>query len=57
MKGVFELTEKEYNLSQKEVIWLIDDVSTTGTTLLECAKLLKKKYPFLQIYGVVVSGN
>ncbi|NJL96409.1 ComF family protein [Candidatus Gracilibacteria bacterium] len=57
LKGVFELAEKEYNLSQKEVIWLIDDVSTTGTTLLECAKLLKKKYPFLQIYGVVVSGN
>lgn len=44
-------------MSESEIIWLIDDLSTTGSTFNECARLIKKSYPHLKIYGVAVSGN
>jgi ComF family protein len=43
--------------SNIEVVWLVDDICTTGTTLSENAKQIKKAYPFLKIYGVTVAGN
>jgi ComF family protein len=57
LKNVFELINSDYNFSQVEILWLVDDITSTGTTLFECAKKIKKKYPFIKIYGVVVSGN
>lgn len=56
LTNTFELSSKP-NLANKEILWIIDDVSTTGTTLYQCAKVIKKEYPFLKIYGVVVAGN
>lgn len=44
-------------LSKAEILWLVDDITTTGTTLTECASTLKKHYPFLKIYGVAAAGN
>jgi ComF family protein len=43
------------NLSNKNIVWLIDDVSTTGTTLVKNAQTLKKLYPFIDIYGIVIA--
>jgi ComF family protein len=58
LKGIFKLkTPIIANFSNKEIIWIIDDVSTTGATLTECAKIIKKSYPYLKIYGIVVSSN
>jgi ComF family protein len=36
------------------IIFLVDDVATTGSTLLECAKVLKPLNPY-QIWGLVVA--
>lgn len=36
------------------VVWLIDDVATTGSTLAECAKVLKKAGS-RTVYGIVVA--
>jgi ComF family protein len=58
LKGAFTLSSKpSLNFSNKEIIWILDDVSTTGTTLVECAKIIKKIYPYLKIYGIVISSN
>jgi competence protein ComFC len=37
-------------------IWLIDDVTTTHTTLLECSETIKKDLPNLEVLGVTLSG-
>lgn len=41
LEGVFEVSENKSLLKNKSVL-LVDDVSTTGTTIFECAKILKK---------------
>lgn len=41
MKNVFSLAEGDYELKGKSVL-LIDDIFTTGTTVDECTKVLKK---------------
>jgi len=41
IKGIFEINNY-YNLKNKKIL-LVDDVITTGSTLNECAKLLKEK--------------
>jgi competence protein ComFC len=41
IKGIFSLKEDSPNLKRKNVL-LIDDIATTGATLQECAKVLKK---------------
>ena len=45
------------NISNFDNLWLVDDVTTTGSTLWESAKAIKSVYPFLKIYGVVVASN
>jgi ComF family protein len=58
LNKVFDLNSNvRINFTDIETVWLIDDISTTGSTLVECAKVLKKKYPFINIYGVVISSN
>jgi len=52
LKNAFSLKEK-INLKQKNII-LIDDVWTTGATLTECAKILRKLKP-KEIWGVVLA--
>ncbi len=39
------------------IIWLIDDISTTGSTLIEVANTIKKQLPNCTIYGIVLSGG
>ncbi|MBC7472041.1 MAG: ComF family protein [candidate division SR1 bacterium] len=58
LNNVFKINQDiKYNFSNIEIVWIVDDVSTTGTTLLECAKTIKKSFPYLKIYGIVISSN
>ena len=41
VSGAFELREKYKNTIHKKNIIIVDDVITTGSTILECAKVLK----------------
>jgi len=38
-------------------VWIVDDIVTTGTTLNEVAKVIKKQMPWARIYAVVLAGN
>jgi ComF family protein len=40
---------------QEIIIWLVDDVITTGATILECAKTLKKELPNSRIFGLAIA--
>lgn len=52
--GAFALDTKSISLLQGKSIWLIDDVSTTGTTLEECATILKNAGA-KSVFGIVVA--
>lgn len=41
IQGVFYLSEEKEKLIGKR-IWIVDDIATTGSTLFECAKVLKQ---------------
>ena len=41
IEGAFTLCKKSHNVSNKHVL-LIDDVITTGATIIECCDTLKK---------------
>lgn len=63
LKGVF-ITNKKINEETKEQIilqnsniLLIDDVSSTGTTLSECAKTIKQRYKKCKVYGLVIAQS
>ena len=53
LKGAFSLHEKAPSLKGL-TIWLIDDVSTTNSTLIEAARVLKKAGA-KEIWGIVVA--
>ncbi len=55
LKDIFELDQKiELQLIKDKSIMIIDDVTTTGTTLNECAKVLKK-YGAKTVIGVTLA--
>lgn len=43
LKNVFSFNEKYFDLIQNKNIAILDDVMTTGTTVNECAKILKQQ--------------
>lgn len=53
LSGAFVLADASFPLENK-VIWLIDDVATTNTTLKECATILKQAGAS-QVHGIVVA--
>ncbi len=53
LKGAFALTNSLTRL-ENQVIWLIDDVATTNTTLEECAQILKKAGA-KEVHGLVIA--
>ncbi len=61
LKNIFELNPKiiedEFDMSEVKTICIIDDVSTTGATLFECAKYLKSLSQDLIIYGFVIASE
>ena len=54
LRNVFALNTKYYGVVQGKTILLVDDVMTTGTTLEECARILKKAGAAM-VVGVVVA--
>lgn len=54
LQGAFALAEEGIVLIQNKTLWLIDDVATTGTTLEECAKVLKKAGA-KKVFGIVLA--
>lgn len=56
LKGAFALRDTPGNKLSGQKIILIDDVATTGSTLNECALVLKKSGP-AEIWGLVVARN
>ncbi len=54
IKGVFDWTGEKDQLKGK-TIYLIDDIYTTGATLNECAKVLKKKAHAFRVIGLVLA--
>lgn len=54
--------ENSFEINQEinpkiQTICLIDDICTTGTTLNECAKILKQNYPYLEVFALVLGSN
>ncbi|MEM1312442.1 MAG: hypothetical protein AAGF07_03185 [Patescibacteria group bacterium] len=45
------------NLANFDNLWIVDDITTTGATMVETAKVIKRRFPFLKINGVVVASN
>lgn len=54
LKKAFTLTAESIPLIEGKSIWLIDDVSTTGTTLEECASVLKRAGA-KSVFGIVLA--
>ena len=54
VEGVFSLNSKLYSLCSPVAVLLVDDVWTTGATLSECCKILKKAGA-KQVWGLVLA--
>ncbi|OIP60022.1 MAG: phosphoribosyltransferase [Candidatus Moranbacteria bacterium CG_4_9_14_3_um_filter_45_14] len=54
LKSAFSLLPESIPLIRGKSIWLIDDVSTTGTTLEECARILKDAGA-KNVFGIVLA--
>jgi len=57
LKGAFELNKKSnyFKAIKNKNILLVDDIATTGSTLFECAKILKQQGKVRKVYGVVLA--
>jgi competence protein ComFC len=49
LKNAFSLT-KNLQLQGNETLLIIDDITTTGSTINELAKLIKSQYPNIKIW-------
>jgi predicted amidophosphoribosyltransferase len=53
----FEIDKKKLNISKSNTFLLVDDILTTGSTLKECAKVIRKEIPNANIYALVIASN
>jgi len=56
IKGSFSLNKKYSKKIKGKNILLVDDIATTGSTLFECAKVLKQKNA-KKVYGIVLARH
>jgi len=54
IKSAFTISQKYSSLLQNKIVILVDDITTTGSTLEECAKILKPLKP-KEIWGLVLA--
>ena len=54
IENAFKISEDKLELVKNKRILLVDDVTTTGATIFECAKTLKKSGAS-EVFGVVVA--
>lgn len=54
LRGVFALDRETRKIIKNTTLWIVDDVATTGTTLEECAKILKKAGA-RHVFGIVLA--
>lgn len=54
LKNVFSFDGDTGFLKETKLLILIDDITTTGATLNEVAKLIKNKYPSISVWWVVL---
>lgn len=55
VKGIFAVNlSKDLTLIQKKIVVLVDDVYTTGSTMQECARILKEA-GFTRVLGLVIA--
>lgn len=56
LSGAFSLDKKHGSCKQikRKTVWLVDDVATTGTTLEECARVLKR-HGAKKVFGIVIA--
>lgn len=60
IENKFILDEKNISkevLKNKKYIFIIDDITTTGSTILELAKIIKKRYPAITIRWLVAGRH
>lgn len=55
LKNAFAITKGKESMIHGKSLWLIDDVTTTGTTLKECAAVLKRNGA-KSVFGIVLAG-
>lgn len=56
LKSAFSLeVEKSKILKTNKSVIIVDDVYTTGTTLNECAKVIKDTFPDVKVYGYTLA--
>lgn len=55
LKNVFSIEDKLHILSHVDTFILVDDVTTTGSTMNEVAKLIKFYYPRISVRWVVLA--
>lgn len=56
LEGVFSV-RPHIHLAWDECVVIVDDITTTGSTINEIAKELKRTYPLLTIWGVVIGRH
>lgn len=54
LRNAFTVSEEGKEAVAGKHLWLLDDVSTTGTTLAECAKVLKQAHA-KSVFGIVLA--
>lgn len=54
LEGAFTLSQKRIDQLKEKICFLVDDVCTTGSTLEECARVLKEA-GLEKVYGLVVA--
>ncbi len=54
LKNAFAIQETSTPILKGKSLWLIDDVATTGTTLEECATVLKQ-HGATAVFGIVLA--
>lgn len=55
LKNAFQLNKGSLKQLSQKVCFLVDDVCTTGSTLDECARVLKQEAGLEKVYGLVVA--